>query len=297
MTSRDPEADGGGLREIVIISGLSGSGKSAATRCFEDMGFFCVDNLPAQLIPVFAELCAKTDTIRRAALVVDIREGAFLQHFPEVLRRLRQEGHPVTLLFLEADDDVLIRRFSESRRPHPLALNEPLETGIRREREVLEGLRALADIRVDTSRYNVHELKKYLHDNFQEKRPGGPTVITLISFGYKYGIPDESDLLFDTRFIQNPFFVDGLKHLTGLDGPVREFLHSQPEYNDFFHKLSELLLFLIPRYHREGKTYLTISVGCTGGRHRSVAMAQELSDRLTAEGYSIKTKHRDLEKE
>lgn len=297
MSLQEAGDEAGRLHEIVIISGLSGSGKSAATRCFEDMGYFCVDNLPSQLIPVFADLCSKTDTIRRAALVVDVREGAFLQHFPEVLRRLRAEEHPVTLLFLEASDDVLIRRFSESRRPHPLAVNEPLETGIRREREVLAPLRSLADIRVDTSRINVHDLKKYIHDNFQQRRPGGSMVITLVSFGYKYGIPEESDLLFDTRFIQNPFFVAGLKHLTGLDQPVREFLHAQNEYNEFFTKLDELLLFLIPHYHREGKTYLTISVGCTGGRHRSVAMAQELSDRLNSRGYSIKTKHRDLEKE
>jgi UPF0042 nucleotide-binding protein len=297
MTAPERGAGASRLHQIVIISGLSGSGKSAAIRCFEDMGFFCVDNLPAQLIPVFADLCSKTDTIQGAALVVDVREGAFLQHFPEVLQRLRHENLPVTLLFLEASDDVLIRRFSESRRPHPLAINEPLENGIRREREVLAGLRVLSDIRVDTSRYTAHELKKYLHDNFQVQRPGGPMVITLVSFGYKYGIPDGSDLLFDTRFIQNPFFVDGLKRLTGLDAPVLEFLHALPEYNEFFQKLDELLLFLIPRYRREGKTYLTISVGCTGGRHRSVAMAQELSDRLTSQGFSIKVRHRDLEKE
>lgn len=297
MSQRESTREERGLHEIVIISGLSGSGKSAATRCFEDMGFFCVDNLPAQLIPVFAELCSKTDTIRRAALVVDVREGAFLEHFPGVLQHLRQGDHPVTLIFLEASDDVLIRRFSESRRPHPLALNAPLAAGIRREREVLASLRAMADILVDTSRYNVHDLRKYISDNFQERWPGGAMNITLVSFGYKYGIPDESDLLFDTRFIQNPFFVDGLKHLTGLDPPVREFLHTQAEYNDFFAKLGEMLLFLIPMYLREGKTYLTISIGCTGGRHRSVAMAQELSDLLTAKGYSIRTKHRDLEKE
>jgi UPF0042 nucleotide-binding protein len=297
LTAESAGGGAGRLHEIVIISGMSGSGKSAATRCFEDMGYFCVDNLPPQLIPVFAELCVKTDTIQRAALVVDAREGAFLQHFPEVLQRLRKEEHPVTLLFLEASDDVLIRRFSESRRPHPLAVNEPLETGIHREREVLSGLRALADILVDTSRYNAHDLRKYLHNNFQERRPGEPMVITLVSFGYKYGIPGESDLLFDTRFIQNPFFVDGLKNLTGLDQPVQDFLHAQEEYVAFLNKLDEMLLFLIPRYHQEGKTYLTISVGCTGGRHRSVAMTQELSDRLIAQGYSIKTKHRDLEKE
>ena len=197
MSAPEPGRGGGGLHEIVIISGLSGSGKSAANRCFEDMGFFCVDNLPAQLIPVFADLCRKTDTIRRAALVVDVREGAFLEHFPEVLRHLREEDHPVTLLFLEASDDVLIRRFSESRRPHPLAVNEPLEAGIRREREVLASLRSMADILVDTSRYNVHDLRKYIHDNFQQRGPGGAMNITLVSFGYKYGPAPDADLLFE----------------------------------------------------------------------------------------------------
>ena len=297
MTAPDAVRSARGLEEIVIISGLSGSGKSLANRCFEDMGYFCVDNLPAQLIPVFADLCTKSETLRRAALVVDVREGAFLQHFPEVLERLRQGEHRTTLLFLEASDDVLIRRFSETRRPHPLAVNEPLETGIRREREVLKPLRDLADVVLDTSRTNVHELKKYLYDNFQGKISGASMVITLVSFGYKYGVPEESDLLFDTRFIPNPFFVDGLKSLTGLDPPVRGFLHAQNEYSEFFQRVGDLLLFLIPHYRREGNTYLTISVGCTGGRHRSVAMVHELSEHLTSRGHSIKTVHRDLEKE
>jgi len=297
MTFSNSAPRGRGLKDIVIITGLSGSGKSTATRCFEDMGFFCVDNLPAQLIPVFADLCSKTDTIQRAALVVDAREGAFLEHFPEALSRLRQGELRATLLFLDAADDVLIRRFSESRRPHPLATNQPLETGIRREREVLAGLRALADVVVDTTRTNAHELKKYFFDNFQDRGSGTPLVITVVSFGYKYGVPEESDLLFDTRFIQNPFFVAGLKSLTGLDGPVLEFLHEQEEYNEFLLRITDLLLFLIPRYQREGKSYLTIAVGCTGGRHRSVAMARELSDRLISRGNAIKTLHRDLEKE
>jgi UPF0042 nucleotide-binding protein len=296
MTGSDP-VRGPRMKEMVIISGLSGSGKSTAIRCFEDMGFFCVDNLPAQLIPVFAELCSKTDTIQRAALVVDVREGAFLGHFPEALSRLRAGDLRPTLIFLDAADDVLIRRFSESRRPHPLATNLPLETGIRREREVLGALRGLADVVVDTSRTNVHELKKYFIDNFQDRGAGAPLVITVISFGYKYGIPDESDLLFDTRFIENPFFVAGLKTLTGLDSEVKEFLHAQEEYNEFLDRITDLLQFLVPRYQREGKSYLTIAVGCTGGRHRSVAMAAEISDRLTQKGHSIKTVHRDLEKE
>jgi len=178
-----------------------------------------------------------------------------------------------------------------------LAADQPLESGIRKERQVLQGLKALADIVVDTSRYNVHELKKYLYDNFQDKATGTAMVISLVSFGYKYGIPEESDFLFDTRFIQNPFFVDSLKPLTGLDPEVQAFLHTQPEYGEFLRKIGEMLLFLLPRCRREGKTYLTISIGCTGGRHRSVAMAQELSDLLTSQGYSIKTLHRDLEKE
>ncbi|HMC82916.1 MAG TPA: RNase adapter RapZ [Candidatus Polarisedimenticolia bacterium] len=297
MTPSQDRRKNWGLRDIVIISGLSGSGKSLATRCFEDMGYFCVDNLPAQLIPVFADLCAKSDTIRKAALVIDVREGAFLKHFPETFAKLRQGDHHTTLLFLEASDEALIRRFSESRRPHPLAADQPLESGIRKERQVLQGLKALADIVVDTSRYNVHELKKYLYDNFQDKATGTAMVISLVSFGYKYGIPEESDFLFDTRFIQNPFFVDSLKPLTGLDPEVQAFLHTQPEYGEFLRKIGEMLLFLLPRCRREGKTYLTISIGCTGGRHRSVAMAQELSDLLTSQGYSIKTLHRDLEKE
>jgi UPF0042 nucleotide-binding protein len=296
MTAQDPRASRG-MKEIVIISGLSGSGKSTAIRCFEDTGFFCVDNLPAQLIPVFADLCSKTDNIQRAALVVDAREGAFLDHFPEALSRLRAGDLRATLIFLEAADDVLIRRFSESRRPHPLATNRPLEAGIRHEREVLASLRALADVVVDTTRTNVHELKKYFFDNFQDRGAGTPLVITVVSFGYKYGIPDESDLLFDTRFIENPFFVAGLKSLTGLDPEVREFLHAQGEYNEFLDRITDLLEFLVPRYQREGKSYLTIAIGCTGGRHRSVAMAAEISDRLTERGHSIKTVHRDLEKE
>lgn len=297
MTASEAGPHGRGRKEIVIISGLSGSGKSTAIRCFEDMGFFCVDNLPAQLIPVFADLCSKTDTIQRAALVVDVREGAFLEHFPEALSRLRQGEMRATLLFLDAADDVLIRRFSESRRPHPLATNRPLDAGIRREREVLAPLKALADVVVDTTRTNVHELKKYFFDNFQDQGAGTPLVITVISFGYKHGIPDESDLLFDTRFIENPFFVAGLKSLTGLDAPVQEFLHAQAEYNEFLQRITDLLLFLVPRYQREGKSYLTIAVGCTGGRHRSVAMAKEISEKLISRGHAIRTVHRDLEKE
>jgi len=297
LSGPEPSPRTRGLKEIVIISGLSGSGKSTAIRCFEDMGFFCVDNLPAQLIPVFADLCSKTDTIQRAALVVDVREGAFLEHFPEALTRLRQGEMRATLLFLDAADDMLIRRFSESRRPHPLATDRPLDAGIRREREVLASLKELADVVVDTTRTNVHELKKYFIDNFQDLGSGTPLVMTVISFGYKHGIPDESDLLFDTRFIANPFFVAGLKSLTGLDTPVQDFLHDQAEYNEFLQRITDLLLFLVPRYQREGKSYLTIAVGCTGGRHRSVAMAKEISDRLISSGHAIRTVHRDLEKE
>jgi UPF0042 nucleotide-binding protein len=297
MNGPDPGPAAPGLKEIVIISGLSGSGKSLATRCFEDMGYFCVDNLPAQIIPVFADLCSKSESIRRAALVVDVREGEFLRHVPEALHRLRASGPATTLLYLEASDDVLIRRFSETRRPHPLAQNAPLESGIRREREVLSGLRALADVVVDTSRMNVHELRKYLYDNFHERQAGERMVITVVSFGYKHGIPEEADLLFDTRFLENPFFVDTLKPLSGLDREVREFLHGHEEYGEFTRRLRDLILFLIPRYQREGKTYLTIGVGCTGGRHRSVAVASDLKDFLVEQGFPIRVAHRDLEKE
>lgn len=284
--------------EIVVITGLSGSGKTLAIRAFEDMGHFCVDNLPVALIPVFADLCARRPDVRRAALVVDIREGTFLKEFPAIFDDMRRtRGRRVRLLFFESDDDALIRRFSETRRPHPLAADGSLEEGIRREREALAPLRERADLIIDSSRFNVHELRRYIQDHFAPQ-PGSQSIgIAIVSFGYKHGVPSESDLLFDTRFLPNPFFVDGLRGKSGLDPEVRAYLEAMPEYREFQRRIVDLMIFLIPQYIREGKSYLTVAVGCTGGRHRSVVMAEAVGAALRDSGYEVKASHRDLEKE
>jgi RNase adapter protein RapZ len=282
--------------EIVVITGLSGSGKTLATRAFEDMGYFCVDNLPVALIPVFSELCARRPDLRRAALVVDVREGTFLGEFPAIFDGLRKT-HRARLLFFEASDEALIRRFSETRRPHPLATGRSLEEGIGREREMLEPLRERADLIIDSSRFNVHELRRYIQDHFAPQTGTQPIGISIVSFGYKHGVPAESDLMFDTRFLPNPFFVDGLRGKSGLDPEVREYLETIPDYGDLRGRIVDLVSFLIPRYIQEGKSYLTVAVGCTGGRHRSVAMTEAVSAALRGMGYSVSASHRDLERE
>jgi len=284
--------------EIVVITGLSGSGKTLAIRAFEDMGYFCVDNLPVALIPVFADLCSRRPDLRRAALVVDVREGTFLKEFPAIFDGLRRTpGRRGRLLFFEADDEALMRRFSETRRPHPLASGAGLEEGIRREREMLQPLRDRADLIIDSSRFNVHELKRYIRDHFAPRGGAQPMGISIVSFGYKRGVPPESDLLFDTRFLPNPFFVDTLRGRSGLDREVIDYLEAMPEYREFRARIADLMAFLIPQYLREGKSYLTVAIGCTGGRHRSVAMAEAVSQALRARGYEVKASHRDLEKE
>ncbi len=284
--------------EIVVITGLSGSGKTLAIRAFEDMGYFCVDNLPVALIPVFADLCARRPDLRRAALVVDVREGTFLKEFPAIFDGLRRTpGRRGRLLFFEADDEALMRRFSETRRPHPLASGGGLEDGIRREREMLQPLRDRADLIIDSSLFNVHELRRYIRDHFAPRGGAQPMGISIVSFGYKRGVPPESDLLFDTRFLPNPFFVDTLRGRSGLDREVIDYLEAMPEYREFRARIVDMLAFLIPQYLREGKSYLTVAIGCTGGRHRSVAMAEAVSQALRARGYEVKASHRDLEKE
>jgi UPF0042 nucleotide-binding protein len=286
-------------REILIITGLSGSGKTLALRAFEDSGYFCVDNLPVTLIPVFADLCAGSrQDIRRAALVIDVREGDLLRDFPEIYRRLMSEntGH-LRLIFFDADDDTLIRRFSETRRPHPLAAGGSIEEGIRRERDILRPLRDLADLILDSSGFTVHQLRRYIQEHLAPEKGGQPMAITLLSFGYKHGIPPESDLVFDTRFLANPFFVEDLRARSGRDPEVVAYLQQTPEYDVFRARLIDLLAFLIPHYIREGKSYLTVAIGCTGGRHRSVALAESIAGDLRARGYAVTAAHRDLEKE
>lgn len=280
---------------LVIITGLSGSGKSLAANCFEDMGYYCVDNLPIRLIPVFMDLIGRAPgEIRQVALVIDIREGAFLRDFPEILDQLRRQEVDVSVLFFEATTDSLIRRFSETRRPHPLSAAIPVEEGIRREREILRPIRERADKIIDSSAFNVHELRAHLFDNFSEKSRTGSLFISIVSFGYKYGVPQESDLMFDVRFLPNPHFVESLRPKTGLDAEVVTYIEAIEDYQQYFQMVLSMLLFLVPRFVREGKTYLTIGVGCTGGRHRSVSMAQKLGEVLERQGYRVKTTHRDL---
>lgn len=285
--------------EIVVITGLSGSGKTLALRAFEDLGYFCVDNLPVALIPVFADLCVKSrKDINRAALVVDVREGKYLQDFPRMFDKLRRKGGPlVRLIFFESDDATLMQRFSETRRPHPLAEGGTLESGIRKEREALRPLRDIADAMIDSSRFNVHQLRRYILDHFAPRGGISGLAITIVSFGYKNGLPSGADLVFDARFLPNPFFVDGLRTRTGLEKEVVDFLRSSDEFETFRRKLIDLLDFLIPQYISEGKSYLTVAIGCTGGRHRSVASAEEIGSALRERGYAVNVSHRDIERE
>lgn len=279
----------------VFITGLSGAGKSLAANCFEDMDYYCVDNLPIQLIPVLSDLISRSKTrTPRVALVVDIREGSFLQDFPEALKALRKHGEDVKVVFLEASEEILQRRFSETRRPHPLSKDGPVEAGIRREKEILLPIREQADLIVDTSRLNVHELRAYLFESFSESDRRDALFVSVISFGYKYGIPTESDMIFDVRFLPNPNFEEALMHKSGLDAEVEEWLTAKEDYQEYYSRVSSLLSFLMPRFVKEGKSYVTVGVGCTGGRHRSVLLAKKLADELRNTGYHVRTAHRDL---
>lgn len=287
------------MERLVVITGLSGSGKSLAARCLEDMNFFCVDNLPVNLIPQFYELLQRTSAeLPRAAIVVDAREREFLAEFPDTLAELKAKGAPATLLFFECTDEILKRRFSESRRPHPM--QEPggsLEKAIDDERAVLAPLREVADRIIDTSRFTAHELRAFLKAAFGEHPSVETLNVHIVSFGFKYGVPAEADLLFDVRFLPNPYFVDGLRPLTGQNAEVKAFLEAQPQTGEFVERVHDLLDFLIPHYASEGKSYLTITIGCTGGKHRSVALAETMRDHLAGRGLAVSVTHRDLGKE
>ncbi len=286
-----------GLQRLLILTGLSGSGKSYAGRCFEDMGYFCVDNLPIRLAPIFTDLVQRTRAeITHAALIIDIREGAFLADVPEILDDLRRRVPNVSILFFEARDEVLMRRFSETRRPHPLAGSLPLSEAITREREVLQALRDRADLILDTSERNVHELKRYLFDRFSARDAAQSLHVSVISFGYKHGLPQDADLVFDVRFISNPNFVESLRELDGRDPSVTAYLGKQAEYGAFVERLEGLLGFLLPLYVREGKSYLAIAFGCTGGRHRSVAVAERVAEFVRQSQLRVEVVHRDVAK-
>lgn len=283
---------------FVVITGLSGAGKSFAIKVFEDTGYFCVDNLPTTLIPTFAELTARSlRDIRQVALGVDVREGEYLPHLVEALAELRRRGHAVEVLFLEAGDEALVRRYHESRRKHPLAGDGNILDGVRAERKALAQFREIADRIVDTSTLTVHQFKDLLIELYgtPKTRPGLAT--SLISFGYKHGIPSDADLVFDARFLPNPHFVDGLRQLDGRDQRVREFIFTHEESRQFLTRLQDLLHFLLPYYRREGKAYLTVAVGCTGGRHRSVALVEELRQFLEGLGVAPAVVHRDIDRE
>jgi UPF0042 nucleotide-binding protein len=283
------------LLHVVIVTGLSGSGKSTAIRVLEDLGFYCIDNLPVVLTPKFIELCQNSEEqISRVALGIDLRERAFLADYPAVLEDIRRAGHHVEILYLDSADDVLVRRFSETRRPHPLAEGTNVAAGIKREREKLADLKGMADRIIDTSAYTVHQLRDELRSLLGVVSGGEEAMrVFLVSFGYKYGLPSDTDMVLDVRFLPNPFFVEELRPLDGTDAAVASYVLERPETQRFLERVMALLDFSLPLYEREGKRYLTLGVGCTGGRHRSVAIVGELERRLAKHGYPVNVHHRD----
>ncbi len=293
----DGEGQTSAAPRFIVLTGLSGAGKSQAMRALEDLGYFCVDNLPITLLPIFAELTLRPDTeIEKAAVVIDVREGALLEQFPRVFESLRaMPGLRPTLIFLEASEATLVRRFSETRRPHPLARHRSALEGLREERAQLEQIRRMADEIVDTSSMNVHELREaFMARSLGPQRQGAMSV-TLLSFGFKYGLPLDADLVLDVRFLPNPHFVAKLREKTGRDRPVVRFLDQFDDTREFLGRATDLLEFLIPRYAREGKSYLTVAIGCTGGRHRSVAIAEALAKALRRiKSVRLRVKHRDV---
>jgi RNase adapter protein RapZ len=281
--------------ELVVITGMSGSGKATVLKALEDLGYYAVDNLPIELIPKFAELAKDSPHARRAALVIDIREGTQLSQFPALVGRLRRRV-PSTLVFLEADDGTLARRFSETRRPHPLGKQASILKSIRMERELMAPIRALADHIINTSKFNVHELREVIGEKLGGGRDASAMRIDITSFGYRHGLPADSDLVFDVRFLPNPNYIPRFKNLTGRNPGVVRYIRSFPQTIEFIDRISELLIYLIPHYVHEGKSYLTIAFGCTGGHHRSVMIAGAIRKRLTQAGFKVKETHRDIGK-
>jgi len=279
----------------IVVTGLSGSGKSTALAVLEDLGFYCIDNLPVALLPRFVELWRASDgQLSRAAFGVDVRAGHFLDDVPRVFDELRAAGVALEVLYLEASDDVLVRRFSETRRRHPAEDDSGIGGAIRRERALLQTLRERADRIIDTSAFTVHELRDRLRELIEGQASGSALTVTLVSFGYKYGLPIDLDLALDCRFLPNPHFVESLRPRTGTDPAVAEYVLGSEGTEEFLGHVTGLLRFALPRYQREGKTYLTVGIGCTGGRHRSVVLAEALRERLADTGYRIMVRHRDM---
>ncbi len=274
---------------------MSGSGKGSVLRSLEDLGYYAVDNLPVDLIPTFAELVRDSASIHHAALVVDVREGAGLRKLPAIFRSIRN-NLSTRLIFLEADDEALLHRFSETRRPHPLAADQPIRESIARERKMLAPIRALADVIIESSRFNVHDLRAFIRDKFHGGKEESKILLYVTSFGFRHGVPPDCDLVFDVRFLPNPNYIPKFKKLTGRNPAVARYIRSFPQTGEFIAKITDLLLYLLPLYIAEGKSYLTIGFGCTGGHHRSVMIADQIRKNLTAAGYPAKVSHRDATK-
>jgi UPF0042 nucleotide-binding protein len=279
--------------ELVVITGLSGSGKGSVLKALEDLGFYSVDNLPVELIPKFAELIRDNTNIPGAALVVDIRDRQGLERFPKVLAGLRPSVD-AKLIFLEADDESIVHRFSETRRPHPLGIDRSVLRSVRAERRQLAPIRAMADLIVNTSKFTVHELREFIGERFRRESDPSRILISVTSFGYRHGVPPDSDLVFDVRFLPNPNYIPRFKNRSGKEFAVAQYIRSFPQTVEFIRRITDLLTYLLPHYIREGKSYLTIAFGCTGGQHRSVMMAEEIRKNLADAGFQVRVNHRDL---
>jgi UPF0042 nucleotide-binding protein len=291
-SSQDAKA-GKGNKELVIVTGISGAGKASALRAFEDLGFHAVDNLPLELLPGFAALVVKSDEIQSAVIVVDIREGTTLDRLPAILKGVKKLL-TTCVVFLDAQDAVLVRRYSETRRPHPLSHTETVSRSIVEERQLLDPIRNVADTLIDTSNFNVHELRAYIQSRFGQEDRTKQMLVSCLSFGFKNGVPLDADLVFDVRFLPNPHFVPEFRMRTGLDKEVADYVRGFPQTAEFLQRVTDLMLYLLPHYVKEGKSYLTVAFGCTGGQHRSVMMAEEMGVRLKEAGYRVKSVHRDM---
>jgi UPF0042 nucleotide-binding protein len=291
--SKPAKVSQGPEKELVIVTGISGAGKASALRAFEDLGYHAVDNLPLELLPEFAALVGKSAELRQAAIVVDIREGSTLDRLPEILIGVRKLL-PTRVLFLDAQDQVLVRRYSETRRPHPLGRAETVSRSIVEERQLLDPIRNVTDTLIDTSSFNVHQLRAYIVDRFGHEEKSNHLLVSCLSFGFKNGVPLDADIVFDVRFLPNPHFVPEFRKLTGQDPKVAAYVRKFPQTREFLAKVTDLMLYLLPHYIQEGKSYLTVAFGCTGGQHRSVMMVEEMNKRLKKAGYQVKAVHRDM---
>jgi RNase adapter protein RapZ len=282
-------------KELVIVTGISGAGKASALKAFEDLGYHCVDNLPLELLLSFANLVSKSDEMERAAIVVDVREGPTVDRLPDILKGVRKLLR-TRVVFLDAQDAALVRRFSETRRPHPLGKSETVWRSLVEERQLLDPIRNVAETLVDTSIFHVHELRAYIQDRYGREEKVNRLLVSCLSFGFKNGVPLDADIVLDVRFLPNPHFVPEFRKKTGLDKKVADYVRGFPQTGEFLERVTDLMLYLLPHYVKEGKSYLTIAFGCTGGQHRSVMMAEEMALRLAKAGYQVKALHRDIVK-